>query len=692
METLSKDAPNARTDAKIADVRAAVKPMKIIGIDLGTSNTYLYASRLSESGVDTKRESPKPLVIPKISDDTGSVATVVMYEDDKPFLIGNLAESEFYANLEARPRRRLASQFKPEIAGGDARAMRAMTDFLTLLRKSLPEGTLSGDLALYVGMPSLSREDYKVNLSSCFQAAGWPSASFARESDAALVSCLQSGIIEIDDLSQKCLILDFGGGTCDYTTLENTEILQNGGDLLYGGRLFDDLFFQIFQEKDPEFARGVSDSPYEWFVHWIECKRQKENFSDHYYATDAKSDEGLTLHALWYDRAGKRHDSYIRDFSRNDFIKSAENYRASSQALEILAQYKDRGGMSANARDALEGRRVGLVSWLKSILENISPRNAVRKAILTGGSSRWFFARETVSELFPNAVCLPSARGFEDIAYGLALYPILLESRERTKRLIDEKLPSFSRKVVAMALEIVDKQTDEIVRLCADRIVDADVMPTLEAAASESMSIEEIETRCAENIKNDEKLPLIAEEIGRRLREKIREELDFALNKWLRDNGVLLVPNFRFPAEAIGMDFSENVGVKISRLDALNITRLAITKILPALAATAAGGAIIASGEALSTIVGGSLAFAATWALSKTAPSFLERRKLPKFFLTEKTRRKIAEKNRYYLEEGFRNSLKETRNKMANEIERRLKTALEEMLTKLSVLNQVKVG
>lgn len=691
MEKLSKVAPNARRH-KIADGRAALIPMKIIGIDLGTSNTYLYVSRLSESGGHAALEPPKPLVIPKIADDTGSVATVVMYEDDKPFLIGNLAESEFYANIEARPRRRLESQFKPEIAGGDARAMRAMTDFLTLLRRSLPEGTLSDEPAIYVGMPSLSREDYKVNLSACFQSAGWPSASFARESDAALVSCLQSGVIEIDDLSQKCLILDFGGGTCDYTTLENTEILQNGGDLLYGGRLFDDLFFQIFLERDPEFARGVPDSPYEWFVHWIECKRQKENFSDHFYGSDAKSDAALTLRALWYDRAGKRHDSYARDYSRNDFIKAAENYRASKGALEILAPYKDRGGVSEIARDALEGRRIGLISWLKTILENISPRNALRKAILTGGSSRWFFVRETVSELFPNALCLSSARGFEDIAYGLALYPMLLESRERTKRLIDEQLPSFSRKVVSMALEIVDRQTEEIVRLCADRIVEADVMPTLETAADESMSIEEIETRCAENIKNDEKLPLIVDEIGGQLREKISKELDFALTKWLRDNGVLLVPNFRFPAEAIGMDFSENVGVKISRLDALNITRLAITKILPALTATAAGGAIIYSGEALSTIVGGSLAFAATWALSKTAPSFLEKRKLPKFFLNEKTRRKIAEKNRYYLEQGLRNSLKDARTKMADEIERRLKNALEEMLTKLSVLNQVKVG
>ncbi|MDE5832292.1 MAG: molecular chaperone [Desulfovibrio sp.] len=674
--------------------------MKILGIDLGTSNTYIYLSRLSGDGEFATEDPPEPVVAPKIADAAGSVATVVMYEDDRPFLIGNLAESEFYANIEARPLRRLESQFKPEIASADPAAMRAMTDFLAMLKKSLPEDIFEGEVAIYVGMPSLSREDYKLNLNACFLKAGWPSPSFARESDAALVSCLQSGIIEIDDLSQKCLILDFGGGTCDYTTIENTEILQNGGDLLYGGRLFDDLFFQVFCQRDPEFARDVPASPYEWFVHWIECKEQKEAFSDHFYGKDApkttKSRErdakSWTLRAVWYDASGNKRESYARDYSLTDFIKDAENYLPTEQASRILAPYRDRGGVSAVARDMLEGRRVGLIAWLKTILENISPKNALRKIILTGGSSRWFFVRDTMKELFPNAVCLHSVRGYEDIAYGLALYPMLMESRERTKKLIDEKLPEFSRKVVNIAVKLADQKTDEITRLCADRIVEADVMPTLDAASRESMSIEEIEKRCAENIKNDGQLLKIADEIGAGLREEAQKELDFALRKWLRDNGVLLVPNFRFPADAIGMDFSENVGIKISRLDALNIMRLTITKILPALTATAAAGAILHSGEAISTIVGGSLAFGATWALAKTAPSFLEKRKLPKFFLNEKTRQKIAEKNRYYLETGLRDSLKEGRAKMAAEIERRLKTSLEDMLTKLSVLNQVKVG
>lgn len=661
--------------------------MKIIGIDIGTSNTYIYVSRATPEA--DRREPPSPLLLPRIGDSTGSVATAVMYEDDKPYLIGNVAESEFYANLDARPRRRLASQFKPEIAGGDPGAMRAMTDFLRMLRQSLPDDFFDEGVEIYAGMPSLSREDYKVNLNACFREAGWPDANFARESDAALVSCLQSGVIEINDLDQKCLILDFGGGTCDYTTLENTEVLQNGGDLLYGGRLFDDLFFQIFCRADPLFAREVPNSPYEWYVHWVECKRRKEAFSDH---CRLPGDAAATLHAVWYDRGGNRRESYVRAYTKEDFIRDAENYKASPQTLEILAQYRDRGGLSAQARDVLSGRNVGLLAWMRSMLQSVNPKNALRKAILTGGSCRWFFVADIISEVFPNAACIRSVRGFEDIAYGLALYPLLIESREKTQKLLRESLDGFSRKVVAAAWEIARKQTDDLARLCADRIVETDVMPTLELAAQEGMSIEEIERRCAENIANDDQLLAITERVSERLREQAGKELDFALKKWLRENGVLLAPNFSFPARAISREFFENASVKLSRLDALNVMRITITQVLPAITAAAAAGAIIHSGEAVSTVVGGSLAFAATWALAKTAPSFLERRKLPKFLLTEKTRRKIAEKNRYYLEKELTESLKDVRARMESEIEKRLKSALDDMLTKLSVLNQVKIS
>ena len=97
--------------------------MKSIGIDLGTTNTYLY-------GTGGASAEPAPLTLPRISDENGCIATVVLYQDHKPLLIGNIAESEYHTNRAAMPARTLRSQFKPEIAHGDSEAMEWMTDFL----------------------------------------------------------------------------------------------------------------------------------------------------------------------------------------------------------------------------------------------------------------------------------------------------------------------------------------------------------------------------------------------------------------------------------------------------------------------------------------------------------------------------------------------------------------------------------
>ena len=105
--------------------------MKIIGIDLGTTNTYLY-------GVGKGDAAPAPVTLPRISDENGCIATVILYQDDKPCLIGNIAESEYHTNRARLASRTLPSQFKPEIAHGGSEAMRWMTDFLHELRAALP--------------------------------------------------------------------------------------------------------------------------------------------------------------------------------------------------------------------------------------------------------------------------------------------------------------------------------------------------------------------------------------------------------------------------------------------------------------------------------------------------------------------------------------------------------------------------
>lgn len=669
--------------------------MKIFGIDLGTSNTYIYTTQLEEDRHFSPE--PVPVLLPDMGDDTGSIATVVMYEEGKPVLAGNIAESEFYSNLKKQPVRSLASQFKPEIYQGEAEAMRHMTDFLRIIREAMLD-ILDDNSKIYVGMPSLAREDYSINLSTCFLEAGWPRTSFVRESDAALVSCLQSGTLDIEDLQEKCLILDYGGGTFDYTSVQNIDVLQNGGDHLYGGRLFDDLFFQVFCDKDAQFALEASRSPYAWYVHWIECKNQKEKFSDFMNKLlSEKSEEtgsgtrGCSLHAVWFDKKGERRDAYVHDYDRDMFIKASENYIPTQEMLDILKPYLTRGGLSAEDRDLVSGRSVGLISWLHEMLSNMPDKAAITKVVITGGSSRWFFVREVVKKVFPNASCMPSNRSYEDIAFGLALFPILSQSRDRVRALLAEKLPTFTQKAINIAKKILNRETGSLIAACSQRIVERDIMPVLEEAQKKSMTIGELENSFSENIKMDSGLMLLVQEQSKRLQNNIQKELNYAFRQWLRENGVLLIPNFAFPVQTIGQDFFDNISVKIARLDNLDLMKFTLTTVLPLLAATATAGAIAHIGEPMMIALGGGLTFGSLWVLAKTAPGFLAGISLPKFMLSEKNRQKIADKNQEYIENALRESFMEIEKRILGNIDEKLANALESMLGRLSVLNQVTV-
>lgn len=658
--------------------------MKILGIDLGTSNTYIYASRGGDS-------PPVPVVVPEISSADGCISTVILYESGKPFLIGNIAESEFYINIGASGERQFKSQFKPEIATPSSDARVWMTDFLRMLKQSLPEGILEPHTDVYVGIPARGREDFALNLARCFTLAGWPRPRFVRESDAAMISCLQSGTIDINDIEHNTLILDFGGGTCDCTGIEHMQALDNAGDPLYGGRLFDDLFFQVFCRHDPVFASGAPVSPFAYYLHWIVCKGEKERFSDFINGggrQGAEDDGPVMLGLPWIDSGGVRRTAFTA-YSRDDFICDAENYVASDQMLAMLKDYAGRGGISQYGRDLLDGKSVGLISWLRAILEGIGSRKSVDRVILTGGSSRWFFVRDMVDELFPTARTCLSKRNYEDIAYGLALYPSLQDSRERVRQLLEEKIDVFSREAACAVNEMIADNARAIAAECAGRIVSRDIMPVLEDARKNGMTIAEMENAFESNMKNDEGLAKIINVRSARFEREVGVDLQNRFASWLRDNGVMLAPRFDFPARALGCDFFDAVKVRVAGMGFINVMDFMTNAVLPGLAAYAAGGLIAHTGEPVSAVVGGGAAFAGVWGLGKVARKFLWKRRLPAFFLSEKNRQKIAMKNRKYIQEALNRAFVEVQASLAEDTQASLRRALSGMLARLGILNQV---
>ena len=656
--------------------------MKILGIDLGTSNTYVYGAHKSSS-------APHPVILPRVSAPDGCVETAILYEDDSPLLIGHLAESEYYANARQRSCRELRSQFKPEIGEENAEAARWMTDFLRMLRKELPQDTLEPDSQIFVGVPSRTRESFGINLSQCFKDAGWPAPSLIKESDAAMISCLQSGAIELDDLEHSLLILDFGGGTCDFTLAENSEILQCGGDRLLGGRLFDDLLFQLFCRHNPDLLNQVQADGCEYYVHWVLCKAEKERFSK---ILQQDVNSAVSLHLSWFDAQGKQKHAYLHELTWQQVVNAAESYTASESLLSILRQYANRGALGPVAGDMLQGRQVGLISWFKDILYEIRRQKSIDKVILTGGSSGWFFAREAVRDVFGTDNIVMSPRTYEDIAFGLALYPMLLNTHLKIKTLLEEKSEDFCLRVSDLAQGIFEKHTKMAAKTCAERIAVRDILSVLESAQEARKTVEDIEREISGRIQNDTGLLTVVQERTEAARKEIEKELRLQFNRWLRENGVYLAPRLNFSAHTLSTSFFDAVQVKVSRLTLLNTMDVMAVAVLPGVAAFAIGEKmLLTTGEPISAVLGGAAAFAGTWALGKFGKKFLQRQRLPKFLLNEKNREKITEKNREYIEEVLGQAFQEIRQDLMEDARSKIRYALKGLLQRLTVLNHIRV-
>ena len=118
-----------------------------------------------------------------------------------------------------------------------------------------------------------------------------------------------------------------------------------------------------------------------------------------------------------------------------------------------------------------------------------------------------------------------SPRTYEDIAYGLALYPMLLNTHLKIKSLLEDQSEDFSQRVAGIAQGIFEKHTKLAARACAERIAARDIMGVLESAQQSRKTVEEIEQKISEKIRSDSGLLTIIRERTEAARTEIEREL-----------------------------------------------------------------------------------------------------------------------------------------------------------------------
>ncbi len=598
----------------------------VIAMDLGTSNTCIAACQTGFQSIEITSPNSVTVIKPERWHNPalgGAIPTLVLYNDNVPFLIGSAAEYEFgEASASERKSYSLHSQFKPDIAV-DERAKGYMLDFLRLLRGGLQMPDMNAaENHLLVGIPSQAENHYQQVLRQCLQSTGWHNAQFLREPMGALLHYIANGQLPPSVAARGVITVDFGGGTCDFAYLRRADVVSRHGDMLYGGRLFDDLFYQVLLAHNPGLEARLQAEGNDYYVHWVACRRAKEEFSAAMHENRSKA---LTVRVRWSYFDGRKSvesSAYIENFTWENFLEHAGKYVASDDLLQLLQEHAQRAGISQQGQGLLQGKQVDLISWFEELFfatcskarhmsvpsAHEQPENAAGASpfadkpliLLTGGSSAWPFVLDVVrSVLGVDVKILLGDEPYADIAKGLAQYNMLAMHLREGREALQAELPRFMQeRILRRAIKrILENGSEMLMQELGDFLRDVILLPEFRFYREKGGSLLQLmegigKTLVAEKERVQNLLDAAMTRMGRQIVQACREEL----KDWFHEKGIPIVPErLEHTWIALAMhdfisDMAQNLG-KSTLSNDRTAAEMAAMVAAPGLAALAASGA-----------------------------------------------------------------------------------------------------
>jgi molecular chaperone DnaK len=519
----------------------------ILAIDFGTTNSYFCkcpADQISPVGVDfgTGRDG---------------LPTAVLYRGDREPLVGEPALHEYgEASSEERRGYQLRTQFKPDI-GASTEAARAATDFLRTVVVQAQRQHIALDPTRHeviFGVPSEAQTPFRAKLAQIAAAAGYGDVRLMDEPKGALLHHLWHKDFSPEEAQRGILVIDFGGGTCDFAFLQSLQVSHSWGDMELGGRLFDDLFFQWFLEQNPSALKAMEKAGDTYYVHSYLCREVKEFFS-------------LTMARDRFEKASKSVGRYgsLRGMDWPGFLARAQQYVPSPTFVRHMESMGIRAGRlriadcglrieptSTNPKSEIrnpksEQSAIDLLDWFRTTLSHgltetgIDP-HTVSRVILAGGSSQWPFIADVVTDTLeiPRARLMRSDRPYAVIAQGLSILPALQKKFDETRDRLRNDLPHFCR---ARVRPLVETVTDNyIAGVAADmtsEVFDKTIRPILEDFRHKGGSVKGLRESIAAQVRaNEGALRDIIESRMRTLRLGLPGQLNELLRDWFGSYGL----------------------------------------------------------------------------------------------------------------------------------------------------------
>lgn len=389
---------------------------RVIAIDFGTCNTYLSQS--------VNGGPAEEFNIAVGGDSAHGMKSVIMYRTKGEHAGNNEFGQEAINAYATSPKKieanglELASSFKPDIEVSE-KARQDSICFLTNLLTEANKQNLHIDPAetdVFFGVPSEASEDYRARLLEIARKAGWGDVRLLDEPFGALCYYQDESSEDVvnEMLNDSVLVVDFGGGTCDFVILENGDIKYSWGDMLLGGRLFDDLFYQWIidcsQDSIPVTEEQLIKTNKDFYWRCIKCRELKEKFSN------AMVKDNTCPYEEYFA------DQYELELPWDEFVRRAQNYHPSKSFLNMTKLPADMSKTMFNPDGTTD-----ILNWFEKELRRgfeISriPISSVDKILLAGGSSTWSFVRDACKKIFGEEKLIRCTNPFAAISMGLVKY------------------------------------------------------------------------------------------------------------------------------------------------------------------------------------------------------------------------------------------------------------------------------
>jgi hypothetical protein len=407
----------------------------VVGIDFGTTHTHVSVGSTDSDKVET---------VTLETNHKGTISALLFIKGKmarKDMLWGNMAIEQYLNHDDDDDDEYdLRVNFKPDIENNESAAR-----YARLFLENATEKVISQkkEKKILVGVPAGCTEGYKNKLKKLMKDS-FGDVEPVSEPLGALVHFQERKQLNDDDILDDILVIDFGGGTCDFAYTYGGKLINVdlSDGFYYGGRLFDDLFFQWWEDANPEAAAECPEND-KSFIFAKQCREVKEHFS-----TQMKQNRG----GKFTNKIGFLGYGFLRGITWDDFLKRAEAYRPSKRFLKISSLPRDALEKFSKPRDLLELFRHLLQAVRKDHQEKYGTAQ-FKWVVLAGGSSLWPFVRDNVKTVLSidEEHILQEPDPYSTIALGLAQIPYRRERLSEKKRKLTEDTLPKSREIVENA-------------------------------------------------------------------------------------------------------------------------------------------------------------------------------------------------------------------------------------------------